>query len=121
LPLPVSAPFHSSLLQPASEKLKAYLESIEFHPPCIPVINNVDVTVLDNPDLIKDALVRQAAKPVRWQETIRAMADRGVTRVVECGPGKVLAGLTKRIDDRLQGMAIIDDSSLMDALQQLKT
>ncbi|NDC32517.1 MAG: ACP S-malonyltransferase, partial [Burkholderiaceae bacterium] len=85
------------------------------------VINNVDVTVLDNPDLIKDALVRQAAKPVRWQETIRAMADRGVTRVVECGPGKVLAGLTKRIDDRLQGMAIIDDSSLMDALQQLKT
>jgi [acyl-carrier-protein] S-malonyltransferase len=120
LPLPVSAPFHSSLLQPASEKLKAYLESIEFHPPCIPVINNVDVTVLDNPDLIKDALVRQAAKPVRWQETIRAMADRGVTRVVECGPGKVLAGLTKRIDDRLQGMAIIDDSSLMDALQQLK-
>ncbi|MEY2623986.1 MAG: hypothetical protein RLZZ101_1221 [Pseudomonadota bacterium] len=121
LPLPVSAPFHSSLLQPASEKLKAYLKSIEFHPPCIPVINNVDVTVLDNPDLIKDALVRQAAKPVRWQETIRAMADRGATRVVECGPGKVLAGLTKRIDDRLQGMAIIDDSSLMDALQQLKT
>ena len=121
LPLPVSAPFHSSLLQPASEKLKTYLEGIEFHAPCVPVINNVDVSILESPEQIKDALVRQAAKPVRWQETIRAMADRGVTQVVECGPGKVLAGLTKRIDDRLQGMAITDESSLMDALQQLKT
>jgi [acyl-carrier-protein] S-malonyltransferase len=121
LPLPVSAPFHSSLLQPASEKLKTYLESIEFHTPCVPVINNVDVSILESPEQIKDALVRQAAKPVRWLETIRTMADRGVTQVVECGPGKVLAGLTKRIDDRLQGMAITDETSLMDALQQLKT
>ena len=121
LPLPVSAPFHSSLLQPASEKLKTYLEKIEFHAPSISVINNVDVTILESPEQIKDALVRQAAKPVRWQETIRTMADRGVSQVVECGPGKVLAGLTKRIDDRLQGIAITDESSLMDALQQIKT
>jgi [acyl-carrier-protein] S-malonyltransferase len=81
----------------------------------------VDVSILESPEQIKDALVRQAAKPVRWLETIRTMADRGVTQVVECGPGKVLAGLTKRIDDRLQGMAITDETSLMDALQQLKT
>jgi [acyl-carrier-protein] S-malonyltransferase len=121
LPLPVSAPFHSSLLRPASEKLKTYLESIEFNVPCVPVINNVDVSILESPEQIKDALVRQAAKPVRWQETIRAMADRGFTQVVECGPGKVLAGLTKRIDDRLQGMAITDETSLMDVLQLLKT
>ncbi len=121
LPLPVSAPFHSSLLQPASEKLKTYLEKVEFHAPSISVINNVDVSILESPEQIKDALVRQAAKPVRWQETIRTMADRGVSQVVECGPGKVLAGLTKRIDDRLQGIAITDESSLMDALQQIKT
>jgi [acyl-carrier-protein] S-malonyltransferase len=121
LPLPVSAPFHSSLLQPASEKLKTYLESIEFHAPCIPVINNVDVTVLDNTAAIKDALVRQAAKPVRWQETIKAISARGIKQVVECGPGKVLAGLTKRIDDQLQGLAITDEASLMDVLQQLKS
>jgi len=96
LPLPVSAPFHSSLLQPASEKLKGYLANIEFKVPTISVINNVDVQILNDPSAIKDALVRQAAKPVRWQETIQAMATQGVTQVVECGPGKVLAGLTKR-------------------------
>jgi [acyl-carrier-protein] S-malonyltransferase len=121
LPLPVSAPFHSSLLKPASEKLKTYLENIEFHVPTIPVINNVDVSILDNPAAIKDALVRQAAKPVRWQETIRAMSARGVIQVVECGPGKVLAGLTKRIDDQLQGMALMDDASLMEVMQTLKS
>jgi len=121
LPLPVSAPFHSSLLKPASEKLKAYLEGIEFHAPIIPVINNVDVAILDNPLAIKDALVRQAAKPVRWQETIRAMSTRGVKHVVECGPGKVLSGLTKRIDDQLQGMALMDEPSLLEVLQTLKT
>jgi [acyl-carrier-protein] S-malonyltransferase len=121
LPLPVSAPFHSSLLKPASEKLKTYLENIEFHVPTIPVINNVDVSILDNPAAIKDALVRQAAKPVRWQETIRAMSARGVGQVVECGPGKVLAGLTKRIDDQLQGMALMDEASLMEVMQTLKS
>jgi [acyl-carrier-protein] S-malonyltransferase len=112
LPLSVSAPFHSSLLQTASEKLAIYLEKVTFHPPSIPLINNVDVSVLSNPQAIKDALVRQAAKPVRWQEIIQAMAAQGITQVVECGPGKVLAGLTKRIDAQLQGLALFDDASL---------
>ena len=83
-----------------------------FHAPVIPLINNVDVSVLTDPLAIKNALVRQAAKPVRWQEIIQAMATKGVTQVVECGPGKVLAGLTKRIDDQLQGYALFDDVSI---------
>jgi [acyl-carrier-protein] S-malonyltransferase len=120
LPLPVSAPFHSSLLQPASEKLKGYLANIEFKVPAIPVINNVDVEILNDPVAIKDALVRQAAKPVRWQETIQAMAALGITQVVECGPGKVLAGLTKRINDQVTGIAVFDEASLNEALTNLK-
>ena len=120
LPLPVSAPFHSSLLQPASEKLKGYLTNIEFKVPVIPVINNVDVEILNDPAAIKDALVRQAAKPVRWQETIQAMATQGITQVVECGPGKVLAGLTKRINDQVTGIALFDEASLNEALTNLK-
>ena len=120
LPLPVSAPFHSSLLQPASEKLKSYLANIEFKVPTISVINNVDVQILNDPSAIKDALVRQAAKPVRWQETIQAMAAQGVTQVVECGPGKVLAGLTKRINDQVTGMPVFDEASLNEVLATLK-
>jgi [acyl-carrier-protein] S-malonyltransferase len=120
LPLPVSAPFHSSLLQPASEKLKGYLAEIEFKAPIISVINNVDVQILNDPSAIKDALVRQAAKPVRWQETIQAMAAQGVTQVVECGPGKVLAGLTKRINDQVTGMPVFDEASLNEVLATLK-
>ncbi len=120
LPLPVSAPFHSSLLQPASEKLKSYLASLEFKAPTIAVINNVDVQILNDPAAIKDALVRQAAKPVRWQETIQAMAQQGVTQVVECGPGKVLAGLTKRINDQVTGVPVFDEASLSEALAGLK-
>jgi len=120
LPLPVSAPFHSSLLQPASEKLKDYLANIEFKAPKIPVINNVDVEVLNDPSAIKDSLVRQAAKPVRWQETIQAMAAQGVTQVVECGPGKVLAGLTKRINDQVTGVPVFDEASLNEVLAGLK-
>jgi [acyl-carrier-protein] S-malonyltransferase len=120
LPLPVSAPFHSSLLQPASEKLKGYLANIEFKAPNIPVINNVDVQILNDPAAIKDALVRQAAKPVRWQETIQAMAQQGVTQVLECGPGKVLAGLTKRINDQVTGIPVFDEFSLNEALASLK-
>jgi len=120
LPLPVSAPFHSSLLQPASEKLKGYLANIEFKVPTISVINNVDVETLSDPSAIKDALVRQAAKPVRWQETIQAMAAQGVTQVVECGPGKVLAGLTKRINDQVTGMPVFDEASLNEVLATLK-
>ena len=120
LPLPVSAPFHSSLLQPASEQLKGYLANIEFKAPTISVINNVDVEILNDPIAIKDALVRQAAKPVRWQETIQAMAQQGVTQVVECGPGKVLAGLTKRINDQVTGVPVFDEASLNEALASVK-
>lgn len=120
LPLPVSAPFHSSLLQPASEKLQGYLANIEFKAPSIPVINNVDVEILNDPIAIKDALVRQAAKPVRWQETIQAMAGQGITQVVECGPGKVLAGLTKRINDQVTGVPVFDEASLNEVLASLK-
>lgn len=120
LPLPVSAPFHSSLLQPASEKLKTYLANIEFNAPTIPVINNVDVQILNDPQAIKDALVRQAAKPVRWQETIQAMAQQGIAQVVECGPGKVLAGLTKRINDQVSGVPVFDEASLNEALASVK-
>ncbi len=120
LPLPVSAPFHSSLLQPASEKLQGYLANIEFKAPSIPVINNVDVEILNDPIAIKDALVRQAAKPVRWQETIQAMAGQGITQVVECGPGKVLAGLTKRINDQVTGVPVFDEASLTEVLASLK-
>ena len=120
LPLPVSAPFHSSLLQPASEKLKAYLANIEFKVPTVSVINNVDVQIFNDPAAIKDALVRQAAKPVRWQATIQAMAQQGVTQVVECGPGKVLAGLTKRINDQVTGVPVFDEASLNEALVSLK-
>ena len=119
LSLPVSAPFHSSLLQPASEKLQGYLAGIAFQAPRIPVINNVDVQIVQDPIAIKDALVRQAAKPVRWQETIQLMAQQGVTQVIECGPGKVLAGLTKRINDQMQGVAVFDDASLKAALASL--
>ena len=120
LPLPVSAPFHSSLLQPASEKLKGYLANIEFKVPTIAVINNVDVEILNDPAAIKDALVRQAAKPVRWQETIQAMAAQGITQVVECGPGKVLAGLTKRIHDQVTGVPVFDEASLNEVLASFK-
>ena len=120
LPLPVSAPFHSSLLQPASEKLKVYLANIEFKAPTISVINNVDVEILNDPIAIKDALVRQAAKPVRWQETIQAMASQGITQVVECGPGKVLAGLTKRINDQVTGVPVFDEASLNEVLASFK-
>ena len=120
LPLPVSAPFHSSLLQPASAKLKGYLANIEFKAPTISVINNVDVQILNDPIAIKDALVRQAAKPVRWQETIQAMASQGITQVVECGPGKVLAGLTKRINDQVTGVPVFDEVSLNEVLASFK-
>jgi [acyl-carrier-protein] S-malonyltransferase len=120
LVLPVSAPFHSSLLQPASLRLKEYLEKIPFSAPTIPLINNVDVATASDPAAIKDALVRQAASPVRWVETVKAMAAEGITHVVECGPGKVLAGLTKRIDGALSGEAIVDAASLEKTLELLK-
>ena len=118
--LPVSAPFHSSLLKPASDRLRDYLANITFSAPQIPLINNVDVAVLNDPAAIKDALVRQAAAPVRWVETVQKIAAEGISDVVECGPGKVLMGLTKRIDGNLVGDAIFDQASLDSVLSKLK-
>ena len=115
LPLPVSAPFHSSLLKPASDQLREYLAKVEFNAPQIPLINNVDVAIVTDPAAIKDALVRQAAGPVRWVESVQKMARDGVTHVIECGPGKVLSGLTKRIDGALIGASIFDPASLEEA------
>jgi [acyl-carrier-protein] S-malonyltransferase len=106
--LPVSAPFHSSLMQPAAERLQAALAGVSFSAPRIPVLNNVDVAAESDPAAIKAALVRQAAAPVRWVETMRAMQAAGITHVFECGPGKVLAGLTKRCADGLAGGAMND-------------
>ena len=120
MPLPVSAPFHSSLMQPAAAKLRVYLEKVGFSNPAIPVLNNVDVKSENESSRIKDALVRQAASPVRWVEIIRAMAEQGVTHVVECGPGKVLAGLVKRIDPKVTGIAAADRASLEQALVTIK-
>lgn len=114
LPLPVSAPFHSSLMKPAAERLKEKLESVEFLPPQIALINNVDVAVEVDADRIRDALVRQAFGPVRWVECVQAIKARGLTTVVECGPGKVLAGMVKRIDPELVGMALLDPATLAD-------
>ena len=116
--LPVSAPFHSSLMQPAAARLSDYLSNVSMVEPPIAVINNVDVRAERDGAAIRAALVRQAAGPVRWVETIRKMADDGVTQVVECGPGKVLTGMTKRIDSRVNGVSIYDPASL-DAILEL--
>lgn len=118
--LPVSAPFHSSLLKPAADVLQAALDGIEIQKPAVPVINNVDVAAADSATAIRDALVRQAWHPVRWVETLQAMKAQGVTHVVECGPGKVLNGLTKRIDKDLIGLAITDPASMQAALDLLQ-
>jgi [acyl-carrier-protein] S-malonyltransferase len=115
--LPVSAPFHSSLMQPAADKLATYLAKLAMQSPKISVLNNVDVAVETSPERIKQALVRQAASPVRWVETIRKMADAGVTHIVECGPGKVLAGMTKRIAPGVKSFAAADRASLEEALK----
>jgi [acyl-carrier-protein] S-malonyltransferase len=117
LPLPVSAPFHSSLMKPAAAKLEGYLGEVNVAPAQIAVINNVDVSIEKEPARIKDALVRQAAAPVRWVETIRRMGEMGVTRIVECGPGKVLAGMTKRIAPELQSFTLSDRAALEQALK----
>ena len=112
LPLPVSAPFHSSLMKPAAERLKAALADIDLAAPRIPVVNNVDVAVESDPARIRDALVRQAAGPVRWVECVQAIRARGITHVIECGPGKALAGMTKRIDAELVGASLYDPATL---------
>jgi [acyl-carrier-protein] S-malonyltransferase len=118
--LPVSAPFHSSLLRPAADRLEQYLQTVGVLAPNIPVVNNVDVQTVTDPAKIRNALARQACNPVRWVEVIKAMAATGVTHVAECGPGKVLAGMTKRIDGNLNGLAIADAASLEQAAQTLR-
>jgi [acyl-carrier-protein] S-malonyltransferase len=118
--LPVSAPFHSSLMKPAADRLAAALEDMVLREPGIAVVNNVDVAVVSDPVLIKDALVRQAYKPVRWVEVIEKMRAGGVTRVIECGPGRVLSGLSKRIDKTIDGGAINDQEQLDIVVGELK-
>jgi len=117
--LPVSAPFHSSLLQPAADRLAQFMEAVSFASPRMPVVNNVDVAIESDPQAIKAALARQACKPVRWTEVIRAMAARDVAATVECGPGKVLTGLTKRIEAKLESYAITDPASIAQAREAL--
>jgi [acyl-carrier-protein] S-malonyltransferase len=118
--LAVSAPFHSSLLKPASDRLREYMENIVFSAPQIDLINNVDVAILHDPAAIKDALVRQAAGPVRWVETMQKMAASGVTQVIECAPSKTLIGMAKRIDPVLVGDALVDQASLERVLAAVK-
>jgi [acyl-carrier-protein] S-malonyltransferase len=119
LPLPVSAPFHCALMKPAADELKARLESVAFAAPAIPVLNNIDVASPSEPAAIRDALYRQAFGPVRWVELTLALKSRGLGHIIECGPGKVLAGLVKRIDGELQTTTILDPASLKAAQEML--
>ena len=118
--LPVSAPFHSSLLKPAADVLSAALAQVQVSAPRVPVINNVDVAVCAEPAGIRDALVRQAWHAVRWVEIVQKMKAMGVTHLVECGPGKVLSGLAKRIEPEMVAMSVTDPDSMQAALEALK-
>lgn len=117
--LPVSAPFHCSLMRPAADRLRERLAAVVFRPPTIPVLHNVDARSRSSPEEIREAMVMQAASPVRWVDIVRACADRGIARLFECGPGKVLAPMAKRIDARVLGAAVTDDASLNQALADL--
>jgi [acyl-carrier-protein] S-malonyltransferase len=121
LPLPVSAPFHCALMAPAAQRLRSHLQDMVLNPPHIPVINNIDVAQETDPERIRDALFRQAFGPVRWVETVQRMQQLGVSHVVECGPGKVLAGMVKRISPDLQSHALFDPATLADTFEFLKT
>lgn len=116
LPLPVSVPSHSSLMRPAADRLLTHLQSVLIAAPAIPVLHNTDVQVHAEPEAIRIALAKQLHTPVRWVETVRALKAAGIERVIECGPGKVLAGLAKRIDDSLPAVALADEVSLAAAL-----
>ena len=118
--LPVSAPFHSPLMKPAADRLRERLVGVPMDSPFIPVIDNVDVRSESEPTAIRDALYRQAYGPVRWAETIRAIRGRGIAHVIECGPGKVLAGMVKRIDPDAMSAAVFDPASLRDAVALLQ-
>jgi [acyl-carrier-protein] S-malonyltransferase len=114
LPLAVSAPFHCALMQPAAEALRTRLVGVALQAPGIPVVNNIDVAAPTDADAIRDALYRQASGPVRWVEVVQALKARGATHIIECGPGKVLAGMVKRIDADLVGGAVFDPASLQE-------
>ena len=114
LPLPVSAPFHSSLMRPAAERLKDRLATTAFAAPQIPLVNNIDVKIETEPAAIRDALYRQAFGPVRWVETVQAIRARGLSHIFECGPGKVLAGMIRRIDGAAVSGTVFDPASLVD-------
>jgi len=120
LPLPVSAPFHCALMAPAAEELRAHLAAVRIGTPRIPVVNNIDVATPGAPDAIRDALYRQAFGPVRWVEIVRALRARGLTHVFECGPGKVLAGLVKRVDGEITTTTVLDPASLAEAKGMLQ-
>jgi len=119
LPLPVSVAFHSSLLEPARVRLRDRLARTEVQPPATPVLNNIDVRMESDPERIRDALARQVAGPVRWSELVTELAAQGVTHIVECGPGKVLTGLNKRIAPALTSLSISDRASLHEALSKV--
>ncbi|MDO9419476.1 MAG: ACP S-malonyltransferase [Herminiimonas sp.] len=119
LPLPVSAPFHSSLMKPAADRLKEKLSGVSFAAPRLPLINNIEVAVETEPDRIRAALYKQAFGPVRWVECVQAIKTRGLSVLVECGPGKVLAGMVKRIDAELTGVALFDPDSMAQAKELL--
>jgi [acyl-carrier-protein] S-malonyltransferase len=120
LPLPVSAPFHSSLMKPAAERLREKLATVPLAAPQIPVVNNIEVAVETDPDRIRAALYSQAFGPVRWVECVQAIKARGIITIVECGPGKVLAGMVKRIDAELTGLALYDPATLAELKGQLQ-
>jgi [acyl-carrier-protein] S-malonyltransferase len=115
LPLPVSAPFHSSLMKPAAEQLRQRLQSVTLHAPSIPVVNNIDVAAPTDAAAIRDALVRQAFGPVRWVEVVQALRARGCVAIIESGPGKVLSGTVKRIDAEAKTTCVLDMASLQEA------
>jgi [acyl-carrier-protein] S-malonyltransferase len=119
LPLSVSAPFHCELMRPAADALRGRLESVAIAPPRIPVVNNIDVAAVSEPAAIRDALVRQAYGPVRWVEVVQALRGRGLTHVLECGPGKVLTGMVKRIDGEATAASVSDPASLREAMELL--
>jgi [acyl-carrier-protein] S-malonyltransferase len=118
--LPVSAPFHSSLMKPAADALREKLASVAIAAPRIAVVNNIDVAVQTEPDAIRDALFRQAFGPVRWVEVTQALRARGLAHILECGPGKVLAGLVKRVDAEVQSATVLDPASLKAALEMVQ-
>ena len=121
LPLSVSAPFHSSLMKPAAERLKQRLAATQFGAQAFPVVNNIDVAVTADAAALRDALFRQAFGPVRWVEVVQALKARGIAHIIECGPGKVLAGMVKRIDGELQSVTILDPASLAEAQTLLQS